>query len=111
MSLDEKALKARDAALSGALQQIERQFGKGSVMRMGDPGAQDGALPNSRLAVQDRQPRRHQVRGDHLALAFAPEKEERVEIGVLERSKPFVRRGRSSDEHAHATASAVVMPA
>ena len=40
MSLDKKALKARDAALSGALQQIERQFGKGSVMRMGDPGAQ-----------------------------------------------------------------------
>src|SRR5690349_1216902 len=30
---DEKAAKARDAALQGALTQIERQFGKGTVMR------------------------------------------------------------------------------
>jgi recombination protein RecA len=37
---EEKAAKARDAALQGALTQIEREFGKGSVMRMGDPGAQ-----------------------------------------------------------------------
>src|SRR6201994_2228097 len=36
----DKAAKARDAALQGALTQIERQFGKGSVMRMGDEGAQ-----------------------------------------------------------------------
>src|SRR5437867_833983 len=36
----EKAAKARDAALQGALTQIERQFGKGTVMRMGDEGAQ-----------------------------------------------------------------------
>jgi recombination protein RecA len=35
----EKTAKARDAALSGALTQIERQFGKGSVMRMGDESA------------------------------------------------------------------------
>src|SRR5438093_8624837 len=35
----EKAAKARDAALSGALGQIERQFGKGSIMRMGDEAA------------------------------------------------------------------------
>src|SRR6267143_1940322 len=35
----EKAAKARDAALSGALGQIERQFGKGSIMRMGDEDA------------------------------------------------------------------------
>jgi recombination protein RecA len=35
----EKAAKARDAALNGALTQIERQFGKGSVMRMGDDDA------------------------------------------------------------------------
>jgi recombination protein RecA len=35
-----EAGKARDAALAGALTQIERQFGKGSVMRMGDEGAQ-----------------------------------------------------------------------
>jgi recombination protein RecA len=36
----EKAAKARDAALKGALTQIEREFGKGTVMRMGDEGAQ-----------------------------------------------------------------------
>jgi recombination protein RecA len=36
---EEKAAKARDAALQGALGQIEREFGKGSVMRMGDEGA------------------------------------------------------------------------
>src|SRR2546428_5245245 len=35
----EKAAKARDAALSGALTQIERTFGKGSIMRMGDEDA------------------------------------------------------------------------
>jgi recombination protein RecA len=35
----EKAAKARDAALSGALGQIERAFGKGSIMRMGDEAA------------------------------------------------------------------------
>ena len=33
---DEKAAKARNDALQGALTQIERQFGKGSVMRMND---------------------------------------------------------------------------
>src|SRR5256714_10230062 len=50
---DEKAAKARDAALHGALQQIERQFGKGSVMRMGDPGAQVkvNAIPTGALAL------------------------------------------------------------
>jgi recombination protein RecA len=37
---EEKAAKARDAALKGALTQIEREFGKGTVMRMGDEGAQ-----------------------------------------------------------------------
>src|SRR5204862_98628 len=36
----EKAAKARDAALQGALLQIEREYGKGTVMRMGDEGAQ-----------------------------------------------------------------------
>jgi recombination protein RecA len=35
----EKVAKARDSALSSALTQIERQFGKGSVMRMGDDDA------------------------------------------------------------------------
>jgi recombination protein RecA len=32
----EKAAKARDSALSSALTQIERQFGQGSIMKMGD---------------------------------------------------------------------------
>src|SRR6476469_5915699 len=36
----EKAAKARDAALQGALKRIEREFGRGSGMRMGDEGAQ-----------------------------------------------------------------------
>src|SRR5256885_2054698 len=35
----EKAAKTRDAALQGALTQIEREYGKGTVMRMGDEGA------------------------------------------------------------------------
>src|SRR4051794_34377390 len=49
---DPKADAKRQAALQGALTQIERQFGKGTVMRMGDPGARvavdaipSGALP------------------------------------------------------------------
>src|SRR6059036_2742902 len=36
---NEKAAKARDSALNSALTQIERQFGKGSIMRMGDEEA------------------------------------------------------------------------
>src|ERR1700750_334500 len=50
---DEKAIKARDTALAGALTQIERQFGKGSVMRMGDPGARVAvdAIPTGALAL------------------------------------------------------------
>src|SRR6201982_1159860 len=46
-------LKARDTALAGALTQIERQFGKGSVMRMGDPGAQVkvDAIPTGALSL------------------------------------------------------------
>ncbi len=49
----EKAAKARDAALKGALGQIEREFGKGSVMRMGDEGAQVRveAIPTGALAL------------------------------------------------------------
>jgi recombination protein RecA len=45
--------KARDTALQGALSQIERQFGKGSVMRMGDPGAQVKceAIPTGALSL------------------------------------------------------------
>src|SRR6266851_4374187 len=49
----EKAAKARDAALQGALTQIEREFGKGTVMRMGDEGAQVrcNAIPTGALSL------------------------------------------------------------
>jgi recombination protein RecA len=49
----EKAAKAREAALQGALTQIERQFGKGSVMRMGDEGARVrvNAVPTGALSL------------------------------------------------------------
>ncbi|HEX6391162.1 MAG TPA: recombinase RecA [Solirubrobacteraceae bacterium] len=50
---EEKAAKARDAALQGALTQIERQFGKGTIMRMGDPDAQVKclAVPTGALSL------------------------------------------------------------
>ena len=50
---EEKAAKARDVALQGALTQIEREFGKGTVMRMGDEGAQVRceAIPTGALAL------------------------------------------------------------
>src|SRR5918995_189408 len=35
----EKAAKARESALNGAITQIERQFGQGSIMKMGDEAA------------------------------------------------------------------------
>src|SRR3979411_2373215 len=49
----EKAAKARVAALQGALTQIEREFGKGSVMRMGDEGAKVrvAAIPTGALSL------------------------------------------------------------
>src|SRR5213078_3260566 len=49
----EKAAKARDAALSGALSQIERTFGKGSIMRMGDEEAavKVSAIPSGALSL------------------------------------------------------------
>src|SRR4051794_13236512 len=49
----EKAAKARDAALQGALMQIEREYGKGTVMRMGDEGAQVRceAIPTGALSL------------------------------------------------------------
>src|SRR5947208_10096955 len=49
----EKAAKARDAALQGALTQIEREFGKGTVIRMGDEGAQVrcDAIPTGALSL------------------------------------------------------------
>jgi recombination protein RecA len=53
MTDTDQATKARDTALQGALTQIERQFGKGSVMRMGDEGAQVrvDAIPTGALSL------------------------------------------------------------
>ena len=49
----EKAAKARDAALGGALSQIERTFGKGSIMKMGDEEfqVQVAAIPTGALSL------------------------------------------------------------
>jgi len=50
---DAKSDAKRQAALQGALTQIERQFGKGTVMRMGDPGARVAvdAIPTGALSL------------------------------------------------------------
>jgi recombination protein RecA len=47
------AVIAREAALRGALTHIEREFGKGTLMRMGDPGAQVRceAIPTGALSL------------------------------------------------------------
>ena len=49
----EKAAKARETALSGALTQIERQFGAGSIMKMGDDAAKVrvSAVPTGALSL------------------------------------------------------------
>jgi recombination protein RecA len=49
----EKAAKARDSALGSALTQIERQFGQGSIMRMGDEEAavKVAAIPSGALSL------------------------------------------------------------
>src|SRR5437764_7217737 len=50
---DQKSDAKRQAALQSALSQIERQFGKGTVMRMGDPGARVAvdAIPTGALSL------------------------------------------------------------
>jgi recombination protein RecA len=50
---DKKTTDARDSALKGALQQIEREFGAGTVMRMGDEGARVAvdAIPTGALSL------------------------------------------------------------
>src|SRR6059036_1312913 len=50
---NEKAAKARDSALNSALTQIERTFGKGSIMRMGDEDAKVAvsAIPTGALSL------------------------------------------------------------
>ena len=47
-------------------------------------GAEHRALPDPARAVEHRQPGREHIRRDDLALALAPEEQERVELGVLE---------------------------
>ena len=49
----EKAAKARESALKGALTQIERAFGQGSIMKMGDEAAQVkvAAIPTGALSL------------------------------------------------------------
>ncbi len=49
----EKAAKARDAALNSALTQIQREFGEGSIMKMGDERAQVSvsAIPTGALSL------------------------------------------------------------
>ncbi|MDQ4072602.1 MAG: recombinase RecA [Actinomycetota bacterium] len=49
----DKAAKAREAALGSALGQIERDFGKGSIMRMGDERAavRVSAIPSGALSL------------------------------------------------------------
>src|ERR671935_1080075 len=49
----EKAAQARESALKGALTQIERSFGQGSIMRMGDEAAQVkvSAIPTGALSL------------------------------------------------------------
>ncbi len=52
-SPDAKVDAKRQAALKGALSQIEKEFGKGAVMRMGDPGARVAvdAIPTGALSL------------------------------------------------------------
>ena len=49
----QNAAIARELALRGALTHIEREFGKGTLMRMGDPGAQVRceAIPTGALSL------------------------------------------------------------
>jgi len=49
----EKAAKARESALNSAVTQIERQFGQGSIMKMGDEAAavRVSAIPTGALSL------------------------------------------------------------
>ena len=72
-----------------------------------DGGAENRALADPARPVEDGQLRREHVRDDDLGLALAPEEEEGVELGVLERRKALVRRGDARRRRAHAAASFV----
>jgi len=69
--MDEKEIKARQKAAENAITQIVRQYGKGSIMRLGDDTRQDvptiptgslgldiGAAASSRSTVRSRRARR-----------------------------------------------------
>src|ERR1700745_2584824 len=73
-SADPKSDAKRQAALQGALTQIERQFGKGTVMRMGDPGARVAvdAIPTGPVPV-DRALGIGGVPGGRVVEIFGPE--------------------------------------
>ena len=53
MTNDSKTTQAKDSALQGALKQIEREFGAGAIMRMGDEGARVvvDAIPTGALSL------------------------------------------------------------
>ena len=42
MAVNESPVKNREQALDAALSQIEKQFGKGSIMKLGDSSAREG---------------------------------------------------------------------
>ena len=70
----------------------ERLLGK-LAQRARDGGAQQRRLADAARPVEDREPGRDEVGHDDLRLALAPEEEEGVELGVLERVETLVRRG------------------
>ena len=69
--------------------------------RVGDRGPEQRRLPDPARAVQDREPRGHQIGDDDLPLALAAEEEEGVELGVLERRQPLERPGKGLGSDAH----------
>ncbi len=66
---------------------------------MCDPCLENRGLPHTARPVQDRQSRGQHVRSDDLAFALAPEEEQGVELGVLERNEPLVRAPERSADH------------
>ena len=108
--VDDRDRKIRDTAVRTTASRLTE------VVR--DPGAKHGCLACPARPVQDRERRGHEVRGNHLALALAAEKEERVELVVSERREAAVRTVRplrlAARRHAHGSSavssSAAVRP-
>ena len=69
-----------------------------------DAREEERRLPHPARAVEDREPRRDEVRDDDLGVALPPEEVERVEVGVLERGEAAVRRRRGSRRRPRAAA-------